>query len=97
MELQTARGIGEVPRSWDQGGGHDPMNTCQGTFIMSSEEVRIYSSPGGSAYYTLALVLCFDRAELEVDVLRKISHEREDFAHALVHDAHGCKNIQNCA
>jgi hypothetical protein len=32
MELQpeTARGVGEIPRSWDQGGGHDPKNTCQG-------------------------------------------------------------------
>ena len=24
MELQTTRRIGEIPRSWDQGGGHDP-------------------------------------------------------------------------
>lgn len=64
---------------------------------MSNGEVRIHSLPGGSAYYTLASVLCFDRAELKVDKLREISHEREDFAHALGHDAHGCKNIQNCA
>ena len=59
--------------------------------------VRIYSLPGGSAYYTPASVLCFDRAELKVDVLREISHKREDFAHALEHDAKGCKNIQDCA
>jgi hypothetical protein len=38
MELQTARGIGEIPRSWDQGSGHKPRNACQGTFGMSSEE-----------------------------------------------------------
>jgi hypothetical protein len=59
---------------------------------------HIYSSlPGGGAYYTPASVLSFDRAELKIDVLREISHEREDFAHALVHDAQACKNIQDCA
>jgi len=33
------------------------------------------------------MILSFDGVELKVDVLREISHEREDFAHALVHDA----------
>jgi hypothetical protein len=94
MELQTARGIGEIPRSWDQGSGHEPRNACQGTFGI---RVRIYSLPGGGAYYTLPSVLCFDRAELKVDVLREISHEREDFAYAPVHDAQACKNIHDCA
>jgi hypothetical protein len=86
LELQTARGIGGIPRSWDQGGGHDARNVSQGTFGISSEEVRIYiySLPGGGAYCTPTLVLCFDRAELKVDVLREISHEREDFVHAIV-------------
>lgn len=46
MELQTARGIWEIPRSWDQGGGHDPGTAFQGTSNMSSEE--------GSHIYILA-------------------------------------------
>jgi hypothetical protein len=41
--------------------------------------------------------MCLDHAELKVDVLREIPHEREDFAHALVHDTQACKNIQGCA
>jgi hypothetical protein len=99
MELQTARGIGEIPRSWDQGGGHDPRNVCvkEHSAMSSEKEVRIYSLPSGGAYYTPASVLCFDRAELKVDVLREISDEREDFADALVHDAQGCKDVQDCA
>ena len=63
----------------------------------ANRDFRIYSSPGRGAYYTPALVLCFDRAEFKVDVLREISDEREDFAHALIHDAQGCKDIQDCA
>ena len=63
----------------------------------ANRDFRIYSSPGRGAYYTPASVLCFDRAELKVDVLREVSDEREDFAHALVHDPQRCKNIQDCA
>ena len=98
MELQTTRGIGEIPRTWYQCGGHDPRNAYQGN-IRHEQRRRshIYSLPGGGAYYTPASVLCFDRAELKVDVLREISYEREDFAHALVHHAQGRKNIQDCA
>jgi hypothetical protein len=43
--------------------------------------------PGGGAYYALATILSFDHLELKVDVLREIPHERENFAHALNHDA----------
>jgi hypothetical protein len=70
----------------------------KGTFGMRKKRgSHIYSSlPGGGAYDTPAFVLRFDRAELKVDVLREISYEREDFAHALVHHTQGCKNIQDC-
>jgi hypothetical protein len=69
MELQTARGIGEIPTSRDQGGGHDRVK--EHSAMNSEEGLRIYSLPGGSAYYTPGLVLCFDRAGLKVDVLQK--------------------------
>ena len=58
---------------------------------------RWRSLPGGGAYYTLSAVLCFDRVELEVDVLREISHERENFTHTRVHYTQGGKNVHDCA
>jgi len=73
------------------------VNAYQRIFDISGGEVRVYGLPGGGAYYTLALVLCFDRIELKADVLREISHERENFAYALVHNTQGCKNIHDCA
>lgn len=55
------------------------MSVCEG-YLACGEKLR--SLPGGGAYHTLAMILCFDRVELEVDKLREISHERENFAHA---------------
>ena len=65
--------------------------------ILACVAERLRSLPGGGAYYTLAVVLCLDRLELEVDILREIPHEREDFAHARIHDAQGDQNIHDCA
>lgn len=53
--------------------------------------------PGGGAYDSLAMVLSFDRVELEVDVLREIPYEGENFAHALVHDAQCGENVHDGA
>jgi hypothetical protein len=68
---------------------------CEGYLACVAERLR--SLPGGGAYYTLAVVLCLDRLVLEVDVLREVPHEREDFAHSRIHDAQGGKNIHDCA
>jgi len=51
--------------------------------------------PGGSAYYTLALILRFDLIELEVYELGDVPNERENFAHALGNSAHGGDDIHD--
>ena len=62
------------------------MNTGEEFSAMRGRD-KLRNLPGGGAYYALATILSFDRFELEVDVLREIPHERENFAHALIHDA----------
>jgi len=62
------------------------MNTCEEFSAMRGRD-RSRNLPGGGAYYALATILGFDRVEFEVDVLREIPHERENFAHARIHDA----------
>ena len=95
-KLQTLRRIWEVPRARDHSSGHDPVDAREG-YSRQCVEKRSCNLPGGGAYDTLAMVLSFDRFKLEVDVLREIPHEGENFTHTLVHDAQCGENVHDGA
>ena len=66
------------------------MRTCP------SVAERSHSIPGSCAYHTFTAILSLDRAPLEVNGMREIPHEGNDFTDTVVHDAYGGEKIHDC-